>query len=162
LNVTAMAQTLQISKPETPEQFKEYYDLRWRILRAPWDRLRGSEKDEFDETADHVTVRDEDGRLLAVGRLHMNNAREAQIRYMATEEFCRGFGIGRALIGRLEEIARDRGAERIVLNARAHVVGFYQRYGFVVTGPGPTLFDKLKHSRMEKSLLEENPVSVQI
>jgi predicted GNAT family N-acyltransferase len=155
LNVTAMAQTLQIGKPETPEQFKEYYDLRWRILRAPWDRLRGSEKDEFDETADHVTVRDEDGRLLAVGRLHMNNAREAQIRYMATEEFCRGFGIGRALIGRLEEIARDRGAERIVLNARAHVVGFYQRFGFTVTGPGPTLFDKLKHSRMEKSLLEK-------
>jgi predicted GNAT family N-acyltransferase len=150
-----MAQILQIGKPETPEQFKEYYDLRWRILRAPWDRLRGSEKDEFDETADHVTVRDEDGRLLAVGRLHMNNAREAQIRYMATEEFCRGFGIGRALIGRLEEIARDRGAERIVLNARAHVVGFYQRFGFTVTGPGPTLFDKLKHSRMEKSLLEK-------
>jgi predicted GNAT family N-acyltransferase len=154
MNVTAMTQTLQIGKPETPEQFKEYFDLRWRILRAPWDRLRGSEKDEFDETADHVTVRDEDGRLLAVGRLHMNNAREAQIRYMATEEFCRGFGIGRALIGRLEEIARDRGAERIVLNARAHVVGFYQRFGFTVTGPGPTLFDKLKHSRMEKSLLE--------
>jgi predicted GNAT family N-acyltransferase len=150
-----MAQTLQIGKPETPEQFKEYYDLRWRILRAPWDRLRGSEKDEFDETADHVTVRDEDGRLLAVGRLHMNNAREAQIRYMATEEFCRGFGIGRALIGRLEEIARTRGADRIVLNARAHVVAFYQRFGFTVTGPGPTLFDKLKHSRMEKSLLEK-------
>jgi predicted GNAT family N-acyltransferase len=150
-----MAQTLLIGKPESPEQFKEYFDLRWRILRAPWDRLRGSEKDEFDETADHVTVRDEDGRLLAVGRLHMNNAREAQIRYMATEEFCRGFGIGRALIGRLEKIARDRGAERIVLNARAHVVGFYQRFGFTVTGPGPTLFDKLKHSRMEKSLLEK-------
>jgi predicted GNAT family N-acyltransferase len=157
-----MKQILQIGKPETPEQFKEYYDLRWRILRAPWDRLRGSEMDEFDEAADHVTVRDVDGRLLGIGRLHMNNAQEAQIRFMATEEFCRGFGIGRALIGKLEEIARDRGAERIVLNARAHVVGFYQRYGFVVTGPGPTLFDKLKHSRMEKSLLEENPISVQI
>ena len=157
-----MKQILQIGKPETPEQFKEYYDLRWRILRAPWDRLRGSEMDEFDEAADHVTVRDVDGRLLGIGRLHMNNVQEAQIRFMATEEFCRGFGIGRALIGKLEEIARDRGAEHIVLNARAYVVGFYQRYGFVVTGPGPTLFDKLKHSRMEKSLLEENPVSVQI
>jgi len=155
-----MTQTLQISKPETPEQFKEYYDLRWRILRAPWDRLRGSEKDEFDETADHVTVRDENGRLLGIGRLHMNNAQEAQIRFMATEEFCRGFGIGRALMGRLEEIARDHGAERIVLNARAHVVGFYQRFGFAVTGPGPTLFDKVKHSRMEKQLLEEKPISV--
>jgi predicted GNAT family N-acyltransferase len=147
-----MTQTLQIGKPETPEQFKEYFDLRWRILRAPWDRLRGSEKDELDETADHVTVRDEDGRLLGVGRLHMNNAQEAQIRFMATEEFCRGFGIGRALIGRLEEIARDRGAERIVLNARDNVLGFYRRFGYEVTGPGPTMFDKVKHSRMERRL----------
>jgi predicted GNAT family N-acyltransferase len=147
-----MMQKLQIGKPETPEQFDKYFDLRWRILRAPWDRLRGSEMDEFDETADHVTAMDEDGRLLGIGRLHMNNAQVAQIRYMATEEFCRGFGIGRALIGRLEEIARERGAERIVLNARVHVVGFYQRFGYSVTGPGPTLFDKLKHSRMEKEL----------
>jgi len=147
-----MTQMLQIGKPETPEQFDEYFDLRWRVLRAPWDKLRGSEKDEYDEDADHVTVRGQDGRLLGVGRLHMNTAREAQIRYMATEEFCRGFGIGRTLIGRLEEIARERGAERIVLNARAHVVGFYQRFGYSVTGPGPTLFDKLKHSRMEKVL----------
>ena len=141
-----------IAKPETPEQFDEYFFLRWRILRAPWDRLRGSEKDEFDETADHVTVRDQDGRLLGIGRLHFNSWQEAQIRFMATEEDCRGTGVGRLLIGRLEEIARARGAERIVLNARDSVLGFYLRFGYAVTGPGPTLFDKIRHSRMEKSL----------
>ena len=144
---------LRIGKPETPELFDEHFDRRWRILRAPWDRLRGSKPDELDEIADHVTVRHEDARLLGIGRLHMNNAQLAQIRYKATEEFCRGFGIGRALMGRLEEIAIGRGAERIVLNARSAVVGFYQRFDFAVTGPGPTLFDKLKHSRTEKRIL---------
>lgn len=150
----AMTQMLQIAKPETPEQFDEYFDLRWRILRAPWDRLRGAEKDEFDEEAEHVTVRDQNGRLLGVGRLHFNTEQEAQIRYMATEEDCRGIGVGRALIERLEELARAQGAERIVLNARDSVVGFYQRFGYSVIGPGPMMFDKVKHSRMEKRLQE--------
>ena len=146
---------LQISKPETPEQWGEYFDLRWRILRAPWDQPRGSEKDEFDEIADHVTVRDQEGRLLGVGRLHLNNEKEAQIRYMATEEDCRGLGVGRVIINKLEELARARGVERIVLNARDNVLGFYQRFGYAVTGSGPTLFGKVKHSKMEKRLQDE-------
>lgn len=146
---------LQISKPETPEQWGEYFDLRWRVLRAPWDQPRGSEKDEFDEIADHVTVRDQEGRLLGVGRLHLNNEKEAQIRYMATEEDCRGLGVGRVIIRKLEELARARGVERIVLNARDNVLGFYQRFGYAVTGPGPTLFGKVKHSKMEKRLQDE-------
>ena len=146
---------LQISKPETPEQWGEYFDLRWRILRAPWDQPRGSEKDEFDEIADHVVVRDQEGRLLGVGRLHLNNEKEAQIRYMATEEDCRGLGVGRVIINKLEELARARGVERIVLNARDNVLGFYRRFGYTVIGPGPTLFGKVKHSKMEKRLQNE-------
>ena len=146
---------LQISKPETPEQWGEYFDLRWRVLRAPWDQPRGSEKDEFDEIADHVAVRDQEGRLLGIGRLHLNNEKEAQIRYMATEEDCRGLGVGRVIINKLEELARARGVERIVLNARDNVVGFYLRFGYTVIGPGPTLFGKVKHSKMEKRLQDE-------
>ena len=146
---------LQISKPETPQQWGEYFDLRWRVLRAPWDQPRGSEKDEFDEIADHVAVRDQDGRLLGVGRLHLNNEKEAQIRYMATEEDCRGLGVGRVIIKKLEELARARGVERIVLNARDNVLGFYRRFGYTVIGPGPTLFGKVKHSKMEKRLQNE-------
>jgi predicted GNAT family N-acyltransferase len=156
LNVIDITQMLRITKPETPEQLDEYFDLRWRILRAPLDQLRGSERDELDEVADHVTVRDQDGRLLGIGRLHLNNEVEAQIRYMATEQDCRGLGVGRALIGRLEELASSRGAERIVLNAREDAVGFYQRFGYSVTGPGPTLFGKVKHSKMEKRLQAGN------
>jgi len=143
---------LQITKPETPEQLDEYFDLRWRILRAPWDQPRGSEKDEFDKVADHVAARDQDGRLIGIGRLHLNNKREAQIRYMAIEKDCRGLGVGRAIIEHLEVLASDRGVERVVLNARVNAVGFYQHFGYSVIGPGPTLFGIVKHSIMEKRL----------
>lgn len=143
---------LKIAKPETPEQWEEYFNLRWRILRAPWDQPRESEKDEFEGVADHVTVREQNGRLVGVGRLHMNNEDEAQIRYMATEKDCRGLGVGRAIIEKLEELARMRGVLRIVLNARDNVVSFYQHFGYFVIGPGPIMFGKIKHSKMEKRL----------
>ena len=74
---------------------------------------------------------------------------------MATEEDCRGLGVGRVIINKLEELARARGIKRIVLNARDNVVGFYLRFGYTVIGPGPTLFGKVKHSKMEKRLQNE-------
>ena len=147
-----IAKMLLIAKPETAEQFEEYFDLRWRILRAPWEQPRGSEKDEYEAVADHVTVRDQDGRLLGIGRLHRNSEGEAQIRYMAVEANCRGLGVGRAIIKKLEELACARGAARVLLNARDNVVGFYQRFGYSVVGPGPTLFETVKHTTMEKNL----------
>lgn len=142
----------QVDRPETSEQLEEYFDLRWRILRAPWGRPRGSEKDEFDSIASHLTARDENGRLVAIGRLHLNSKAEAQIRYMATEEAYRGLGAGRAIIEKLEEIAHSHGVERIMLNARNTVVGFYEHLGYSVVGLGPTMFGSIKHSRMEKRL----------
>ena len=143
----------QIDRPETSEQLEEYFELRWRILRAPWGQPRGSEQDDFDSTADHLTARDKNGRLVGIGRLHLNSEVEAQIRYMATEEACRGLGVGRAIIEKLEEIAHSHGVERIVLNARDTVVGFYEHLGYSGVGPGPTMFDSIRHSRMEKELL---------
>ena len=143
---------LAVKHPETLEEFEKYYDLRWRVLREPWGQPRGSEKDEFDPVADHVSVRDEDDKLIGIGRLHLNNDREAQIRYMATEEDVRGSGVGRVIIERIETIARKRGVRWITLNAREHVVGFYEHLGYRVTGEGPTMFDEIRHSRMKKEM----------
>lgn len=143
---------LHIARPETPEEFEEYLDLRWRVLRAPWHQPRGSEKDEWENRADHLTARDEEGRLLGVGRLHLNNPGEAQIRYMATEEGCRGRGVGTALYRRLEALAANHHARHITLNARESAVGFYQKCGFEITGDGPLLFGVIPHKVMRKEL----------
>ena len=143
---------LIVNHPESPEEFEEYYDLRWRVLREPWSQPRGSEKDKFDPDADHVSVRDGNGKLIGIGRLHLNNDREAQIRYMAAEEGARGCGAGRVIIERLETIARKRGVSWITLNARENVVGFYEHLGYRVTGEGPTMFDEIRHSKMKKEM----------
>ena len=142
----------QVGQPQSTEQFDEYYDLRWRLLRECFGLPRGSERDEFERAADHVTVRVEQGRLVGIGRLHQNNAVEAQIRYVAVATAYEGQGIGRLLVARLEALARERSCNQIVLNARDSVVGFYLRLGYRSIGTGPTLFGTLTHTRMLRQL----------
>ena len=52
----------------SPEQLEHYYDLRWRILRAPWKQPRGSEKDILEEDSYHLMVVDAKQRVIGVGR----------------------------------------------------------------------------------------------
>ena len=141
-----------ISQPKSQQEFAAYYDLRWRVLREPWNQPRGSERDELDVTAQHVMALDENDRLVGVGCLHFTSQDDGQIRYMAIEQDVRGVGIGRAILERLEVIANKQGLRRITLYARDNVVGFYQRLGYQVTGEGHTLFDVIKHAKMGKDL----------
>lgn len=55
--------------PETAEQMDAYYQFRWEILRKPLHQPLGSERDAYDALAHHQTVVDEQGRLMAIGRL---------------------------------------------------------------------------------------------
>ncbi len=138
--------------PQTPREWDEYFDLRWRILRAPWNQPRGSEKDDREETSEHLMIPGPNSQPLAVGRLHFNSAAEAQVRYMAVEPEMQGRGLGGQLLKTFEERARAAGATWIVLNAREDAQRFYQRHGFVAIGPAPTIFDAVNHVRMRKDL----------
>ena len=139
-----------IIRPQTPEEFDDYFDLRWRILRAPWHQPHGSERDEFEDLAEHISIQTNEGRTIGVGRLHNLNPNEAQIRYMAVEEGYRGQGIGEMIYSSLERVAKTRDLNRIIVHARISVVRFYKRLGFQVTGDGPTLFNEIRHKVMEK------------
>ena len=50
---------MEIRSPKTPQEFEEYYDLRWRILRAPFDEPRGKEKDNLENASIHMMIYDE-------------------------------------------------------------------------------------------------------
>lgn len=122
------------------------------MLRAPWNYPRGSERDDLEDSADHVTVRGNDGRLLGVGRVHLNSEEEAQIRFMAVAADAQRQGVGRAIVERLEQLARDRGACRMTLNSRDIAVGFYEKLGYVSLGPAEIVFEAVDHALMEKVL----------
>ena len=138
--------------PQSAADWENYYELRWRILRAPWHQPRGSEKDDREAESEHVMIVGPERQALAVGRLHYNSAAEAQVRFMAVAPEAQGRGLGAVILRELERRARAEGATSIVLNARDNAQRFYQRHGFVVTGPAPTMFDVVKHVRMRKDL----------
>ncbi len=142
-----------IGVPATPQEFEQYYELRWRILRAPWDQPRGSEKDEYEKTAVHVCIKSDTGMVVGLGRLHTVSAGIAQIRYMAIDENYRNQGMGKRIYLYLEYKAKQSGIKTIIVDARENAVGFYQSMGFRITGIGHTLFNQIKHKVMEKELL---------
>ena len=138
--------------PSSAEDWERYFDLRWRVLRAPWNQPRGSETDDRDGDSTHLMAIDSEGQALAVGRLHFNSAAEAQVRFMAVAESARNRGLGSVLLAELEKQARAAGAARVVLHSREGAQHFYEKNGYRVTGLAPTLFDAIKHVRMAKDL----------
>jgi len=143
---------MQIIQPATPEEYRQYYDLRWRVLCAPWQQPRGIERDPSDATSIHLMAIDESGTALGAGRLHFNSATEAQIRYMAIETAHQRRGVGARLLQALERQAGQSGAIEVVLNARDTALEFYRKHGYRSEGPGHLLFDCIAHVKMRKQL----------
>ncbi len=139
--------------PQTPEELAAYFDLRWRILRAPWNQPRGSEKDEFEQAAVHLMALEaKTNELAGVGRLHFPTSLQAQVRFMAVAPEWRGKGVGGLILGELERLAREKRVSEIVLNGRENAIQFYQKRGYAVEGPAPTLFGNILHFKMRKIL----------
>ena len=140
-----------IKRPETAEELNLYYELRYRILRKPWQQPRGSEKDELENVSVHVMAMD-GGRVVGVGRLHGNPNEESQVRFMAVDPEYEGKGIGTLILKELEKEARKRHSKCIVMDARESAVDFYKKMGYRVVGPTHTLFGEIPHFRMKKDL----------
>lgn len=143
--------------PADEAELDRYFDLRWRVLRAPWQQPRGSERDDRESESTHLMVRSADGEPLAVGRMHLNTPTEAQVRFMAVDPKAQGRGLGSMVLRALEERARKSGATYVVLNARASAQRFYEQHGYHVEGPAERLFGGVDHWRMRKDFSEAAP-----
>jgi predicted GNAT family N-acyltransferase len=95
----------------------------------------------------HVVANDEKGAASGCGRL----LPDGSIGRLAVERSWRGRGIGSAILSRLVDLARNRGFERVVLNAWTDAEAFYARRGFAAAGPEFTEAG-IRHRRMERAL----------
>ena len=87
-----------IKSPESPKEFEKYCDLRWRILRAPWNRPKHKVEDEMGDKSIKLIALDDNGEIIGTGRARFNSSTEAEIKSMAVEENYRGKGIGSSAI----------------------------------------------------------------
>jgi len=145
-----------VRAPKTANEFAQYYQLRWQILRKPWQQTLGSEQDEQDSCAIHRMILNETEQVLAVGRLEKISVKQGRIRYMAVDESAQGQGLGQKIIHELEIQATQLGMTEICLNARENALDFYQKQGYENQGYSHTLFEQVKHYRMTKKLVQHN------
>ncbi|TFF94788.1 MAG: GNAT family N-acetyltransferase [Promethearchaeota archaeon] len=151
-----MKDILIIRQPFNNKEYKEMYDLRWKILRKPWDQPKGSEKDEMDSKSDGVypfiaLINDQ---IVGTARFHRENEHEGKIRYLAVKEKYRGQGIGKNLLDHLEWYAISLGIGYIKLNARKNAQGLFEKLQYHEIAEGPTLFKEIEHSVMGKQILD--------
>ena len=143
---------LRVTEPVSPSDFEKIFDLRYRILRAPWNQPKGSESDTDESKCVHAMIADEQGECIATGRLQFNSPEEAQIRYMAVDERFRGMRLGKQILEFLEAKALERSCRVITLQARDNALDFYTAMGYSVAEQTFLLFGTIQHYRMTKSL----------
>ena len=143
---------MKIIEPESTEELKKYFDLRYEILRKPWNQPYNSTKDEWEDQSIHVLMLDDNNEAIACGRLQINSKSEGQIRSMAVRTELQGKGLGKQIIQYIEQRSADLKLQNLILDARINAVQFYESCGYKVIGESYLLFGIIPHFRMMKVL----------
>lgn len=136
------APTLRFITPADP-LYSQEIDLRYRVLRAPLGRPRGSEIFPFENESLHLVAVIDD-RVVGCVLFHPDpNGHDGasaagsgggRLFQMAVEESLRGLGLGRRLVRALERELASRGFTSVHLHARTIVAPFYRALGYVERG----------------------------
>jgi predicted GNAT family N-acyltransferase len=140
-----------IRQPETEDEWKAYFDLRYLVLRKPLNQLIGSERNEGDATGIHFALFD-NSEIKAIARLDQAGENVAQVRFVAVAINSQGTGYGRAIMDATEQKSKERGNTKMILHARDYAVDFYLKLNYTLIEPSYKLFDVLQHFLMEKEL----------
>lgn len=137
--------TAAVVRLAAPGDLDAVYALRHVVFVLGQDVPEELERDDLDDTADHVVAL-QDGEVVGTGRLVDGRIDEqgalepdsvgtvGTIGRMAVSESARGSGTGRALLDLLVLRAVERGLPAVELHAQLHARGFYERGGFTPFG----------------------------
>lgn len=124
-------------------------NLRYDILRKPWNQPKETATDGMEDKAINAFIED-DGKVVACGRLQDNGEGVGQIRYMAVNDNYQGKGLGKLIVTKLEEEAKLIGLKTIELQARENALEFYKSQGYIVKETTFKLWDIIQHYLMTK------------
>jgi predicted GNAT family N-acyltransferase len=123
-----------VKRVETSGDRARAFTLRHEVFVLEQDVPEDLERDEHDDTADHVLAEDAAGRVVATGRLVQLDGGVGKIGRMAVARPERGRGAGVAVLAELERIAREKNLAEVVLHAQLSARGFYDRNGYLAEG----------------------------
>lgn len=123
---------LKILDYGSPE-YRQMVKLRDDILRKPLGL--GFTEQELQSEKDNMLIGAfEDEDMLGCCMLVEEAPDTVRLRQMAVLNDLQGKGIGRALMIFAENLARDRGYKNLIMHARKHAIGFYEKMGYKVKG----------------------------
>jgi predicted GNAT family N-acyltransferase len=135
----------------TPEDRDAAYALRRSVFEEEQGIPRPLDRDPHDFNADHVVAFDAEGRCIGTGRIVRLDQRTCQVGRQATAPSYRKSGVGAAVLGTLERMARMRGVAELTVHAQLPAEPFYRSQGFE-RGGEPFVDQGVPHVLMRKSL----------
>lgn len=140
-----------IKVADHPSDLEKIFQLRYEVLRKPWNQPYTSAIDDLDKVSTNVFI-EENNSCIACGRLDIIEVGIGQIRYMAVHPDHRNKKLGYQILNYLEELAKAKGVQKIILHARENAVSFYLKNGYTLMEKSHVLFGVIQHYLMEKSL----------
>jgi predicted GNAT family N-acyltransferase len=139
--------------PHGSPDYWQAVDLRLRVLRIPLG---------LNFTQEQLSAEDTDAHLIAiegdkvVGCLVMTpkSSDIVKMRQVAVEPELQGSGLGTKMVAASEDWAKQKGYQRIELNARDTAVAFYLKLSYQTVGD-PFVEVSIPHRKMEKELRKD-------
>ena len=142
-----------IQTPKSKEDFKNYYGLRYRVLREPFGHPRGTEKDDFEPISQHFMAKDDQtGEVVGVVKFFEKESSICQFSHLAVLETRQRQGIGHLLMDTIENVARKEGYTIMGAMSRLTATKFFETLGFEIKGLPAHLFGTTQIVWMEKNL----------
>ncbi len=149
--------TVTVRQARDAAEVADALALRVRVFCDEQGVSHEEELDGLDDEATLLVALDDRG-VVATCRLRFvdeggapESAYDCKLERMVVDQRARGHGGGRRLLDRAEEVARERGARRMVLGAQTRAQGFYAGAGYEAEG-GIFLDAGIEHVRMTKPL----------
>lgn len=142
-----------IKTPITPDDFKAYYALRYKVLREPWGHPKGTEKDDYEPISEHFMAVNEKGDVVGVVKLFEKSDCVGHISHLAVAPEYQHKGVGHLLLETVEQRARARGFHTIGTMARVTATVYFQKYGFRIVGMPTPHLGTIHLVWMEKALV---------
>ncbi len=144
---------IEIKSPQTREEFKDYYDLRYHVLREPFGMPRGTEKDDYEPISQHfMAIDSEKGKIAGVVKLLEKDPQTGWFSHLAISPEYQHRGIGRMLLDAVESESRRRGYSLLSCQSHLNTTGFFEKAGFEMAGMPGHYFGPTQVVWMEKKL----------
>jgi N-acetylglutamate synthase-like GNAT family acetyltransferase len=144
---------IEIKSPKTRDEFKAYYDLRFKVLREPWGLPRGTEKDDYEPISQHfMAIDDKTGEIVGCVKLFEKETGQAWMSHLAVASSRQHQGIGKQLMDYMEQLARSQEYKKIGCLARLNTTKYFEKAGYKISGLPSHYFGTTQVVWMEKDL----------